>query len=50
MNIVSILIGVVAAIITKYVCDYLGVPNPLDWILAIVVFIGVAFGWSRFNV
>jgi len=47
MNLQSLVIGVVAAIIAKYLLDYLGVPNPIDWLVALVVFLGVVYGGHR---
>ncbi len=46
---INIVIGFIAALIVKYILDYFAIPNPIDWLVTLVVFLMVAFGANRWG-
>lgn len=40
---IQIIVGFFAALLVKYVVNLLGVPAPLDWVIALAVFLSIAF-------
>ncbi len=46
--IINILLGALAAFVTKYLLELLGIPAPIPMIGAVVAFLVVAFGGNRY--
>lgn len=44
---INLIIGAIVAFIAKYILEALGVPSPFPMLVALLVFLGVAFGGSR---
>ncbi len=43
----NLIIGAIVAFIAKYILELLAVPSPFPMLVALLAFIGVAFGGSR---